>query len=113
VLPKDFYSLVPSLLSATFFEDFTASEEQLKDLKTLVTRWNGYLQSGQFSLSVKPEWRMGEPCQLADFWTSPSPYAVMASENPVLVEELKQSGLVIFKVCSSVYYHVDSLSNKL
>jgi len=94
----DFYNLVPSLVNKSFFGDFSPSLEQEKDLEALVNRWKGYIQSGQFSLSVNQGWKIGQPCELADFWTAPSPYVVMKEEAPVLVEELKRSDLVIFKV---------------
>lgn len=96
--------MIASLLDVSFFGDFTASEEQSKDLKALANRWKAYLESGQFSLSVKQVWNMGEPSELADFWTSPSPYAVMENEAPALLNELKESGLVVFKVSQGLHF---------
>ncbi|KIJ30183.1 hypothetical protein M422DRAFT_234949 [Sphaerobolus stellatus SS14] len=98
VTPKDFYTLVPILLNKSFFADYPATAEQQKDLERLVTRWDSYIKSGQFSLSVPQSWKTGQPSELADFWTSPSPYAVLGQEAPALMETFKASDLVIFKV---------------
>ena len=67
-------------------------------LTSMVHRWQSYLVSGEFSLSVSGATHLGEPNPLYDFWTSPYPYWDMEAKAPSLFESLKKSELVIFKV---------------
>lgn len=99
VTPVDFYQAIPLLLSETFFNEFLPSPEQRTELEEVVQRWQNYLDVGTFSLSVSQDWTIGKSSETADFWTTPYPYAVLPEIAPALVESLKESKLVIFKVC--------------
>ena len=97
-MPGDFQAIFNHLMDASFFEDFSPSPPQRGDLDLLAKRWQEHLSSGRFSLSVSSDSHIGERNELVDFWTSPSPFAVMQSEAPTLTQTLKKSVLVIFKV---------------
>ncbi|KAF8525585.1 DUF89 domain-containing protein [Hysterangium stoloniferum] len=97
VMPPDFHSVIPSLLNTAYFGKFSPSAEQTTQLENLVQRWQKYISSGAFSLSVESHWRIGDKSEMADFWTTQYPYAVMPTEAQTLTAELKKSALVIFK----------------
>ena len=98
VTPPDFKSLFHAVLSPTFFHSEAPSEEAVAQLTKMVNRWQGYLESGEFALSVPTETPLGEPNAMYDFWTSPYPYWELDAKAHSLFESLKQSALVIFKV---------------
>jgi len=85
--------MVGSLMNPDFFPDHTPST----DVGALAARWQEHLSSGRFVLSVPLESRLGEQNVQADFWTSPSPFAVIKDEASSLSRELEKSTLVIFK----------------
>ncbi|GAA5914596.1 damage-control phosphatase ARMT1 family protein [Sporobolomyces salmoneus] len=100
VLPHDFEILFSTLSDPLFFPSLSSSDQQ--ELETLVTRWKGYVESGQFELSVPRSLQMGEgsgnkSVELAEFWTSPYPFSDLPLVAPELLEEFKKSKLVIFK----------------
>ncbi|KAI1790587.1 hypothetical protein LXA43DRAFT_1015926 [Ganoderma leucocontextum] len=106
VTPPDFKSTTASLLSPTFFpEDATpesapansASQESRGRLYTMVKRWESYIESGVFSLSVPRDYPLGASDAKTNFWTSPFPYWNMKELAPELHADLRDSSLVIFK----------------
>ncbi|TCD59952.1 hypothetical protein EIP91_011016 [Steccherinum ochraceum] len=110
VTPTDFASTIPDLLSDTFFpppgstihppEGAVTPPARLEEhsyLRQMVTRWQKYLAEGVFSLSVPESTPLGASDVKADFWTSPYPYWDLKEKGHVVFEELKESGLVIFK----------------
>ncbi|KAH9893939.1 DUF89 domain-containing protein [Cubamyces lactineus] len=106
VTPPDFKSATKSLLSPTFFpqEDTPegtpasgASEESRQHLYEMVKRWESYIESGVFSLSVPIDSPLGSSDAKANFWTSPYPYWNMKELAPELHKSLEDSSLVIFK----------------
>ena len=66
----------------------------------MVTRWQSYVDSRVFELSVPLDTQLGSTNQMADFWTEPWPYWYMKEKAPVLFKSLEGSGLVVFKVCN-------------
>ena len=99
VTPADFRDLFTSLRSESFFLHDAPSSEARSQLSSLLTRWEQYVRDGVFALSVPLETKLGEKNEMYDFWTAPNPYWDMSVKAPELFESLKQSGLVIFKVC--------------
>ncbi|KAI0717732.1 hypothetical protein C8T65DRAFT_640596 [Cerioporus squamosus] len=108
VTPPDFKSTTESLLSPTFFPEdngsedadapaATASKESREHLYTMVKRWESYIQSGVFSLSVPVDYPLGASDVKANFWTSPYPYWNMEELAPELFADLRESSLAIFK----------------
>ncbi|KAI0651281.1 DUF89 domain-containing protein [Trametes meyenii] len=106
VTPPDFKSTTKSLLSPTFFpeEDIPegapasdSTEESRAHLREMVTRWESYIQSGVFSLSVPIDSPLGASDKRANYWTSPYPYWNMKELAPELHASLQESSLVIFK----------------
>jgi len=111
VTPADFSSTVPSLLSDTFFPSPSAElgaqpesapippsrPEEYEYLQNMVQRWQSYIDSGVFALSVPTNTPLGGSNVKADFWTSPYPYWDMKERAPEVWETLKNSGLVVFK----------------
>ncbi|GJJ09736.1 hypothetical protein Clacol_003960 [Clathrus columnatus] len=97
VTPVDFYEMFPLLTSETFFNEFLPSPEQRIELDELVQRWKAYLDCGRFSLSLPEDWSIGEPSEMADFWTTPYPFALLPAAAPALAASLENSKLVIFK----------------
>ncbi|EKM52419.1 uncharacterized protein PHACADRAFT_260786 [Phanerochaete carnosa HHB-10118-sp] len=109
VTPPDFASTIPSLHSESFFPepkaDATARDTAAtlpnadvhQHLKTMVARWQSYLDSGVFSLSVRAETKLGEANDKANFWTGPWPYWNMRELAPQVWSDLKDSSLVVFK----------------
>ncbi|KAI8972554.1 DUF89 domain-containing protein [Trametes punicea] len=106
VTPPDFRSATKSLLSPTFFpEEDTpegapasqSTEESRKHLFQMVKRWESYIESGVFELSVPIDSPLGASDKKADFWTSPYPYWNMEVLAPELYGFLQDSSLVIFK----------------
>ena len=68
VTPPDFKSATASLLSPTFFPQestpegapaASASEESREHLSAMVKRWESYIASGVFSLSVPIDYPLG------------------------------------------------------
>lgn len=99
VTPPDFKNTIPSLLSEDFFAS-SADQSDAKQcgyLREMVTRWQCYLDSGVFSLSVPVETELGEKHPKADFWTGPWPYWNLEERAPELWNDFKSSSLVIFK----------------
>lgn len=122
VTPPDFKSTIPSLSSESFFNSSNTSidPKQHEHLQKMVTRWQSYLDSGVFALSVPVDTALGQShpkvssvtlthprgkinqliCVFkGDFWTGPWPYWDLQEKAPELWEDLKGSSLVIFKVC--------------
>ncbi|KAI0744716.1 hypothetical protein C8Q76DRAFT_789208 [Earliella scabrosa] len=106
VTPPDFKSATASLLSPTFFPQestpegapaASASEESREHLSAMVKRWESYIASGVFSLSVPIDYPLGASDLKANFWTSPYPYWNMKELAPELFSDLASSNLVIFK----------------
>lgn len=67
----------------------------------MVSRWKKYVDEGVFSLSVPLDTPLGESTKIAEkaaFWTTARPYWDMKTEGPEVYEDLKESGLVVFKV---------------
>jgi hypothetical protein len=68
----------------------------------MVDRWRDYVSKGIFKLSVPLDTPLtgggSDKGKAASFWTTPYPYWNLASLDPALIEELRKSGLVIFKV---------------
>lgn len=59
VTPSDFRSTIPSLLSEKFFPAADVDSATHEHLRQMVTRWQSYLASGVFSLSVPQETPLG------------------------------------------------------
>ncbi|GAA5874927.1 hypothetical protein JCM8547_003613 [Rhodosporidiobolus lusitaniae] len=102
VQPHDFVSLLASLKSpSSFFGASSGSGLSAEDeaaLAALGERWQGYVESGKFKLSVPTEYQMGEQAgETADFWTSPLPFPALPTAAPSLLTNLKKSSLVLFK----------------
>ncbi|KAI0799597.1 hypothetical protein BC629DRAFT_1497088 [Irpex lacteus] len=99
VTPPDFKSTIPSLLSESFFNSSNTSidPKQHEHLQKMVTRWQSYLDSGVFALSVPVDTALGQSHPKGDFWTGPWPYWDLQEKAPELWEDLKGSSLVIFK----------------
>ncbi|KAI9459850.1 DUF89 domain-containing protein [Lactarius psammicola] len=66
-------------------------------LERAIARWNGYLASGTFALSVARDAPIGASDEAFNFWTSPWPYWDMRVRAPGVWNALRESGLVIFK----------------
>ncbi|KAI0759122.1 DUF89 domain-containing protein [Fomes fomentarius] len=106
VTPSDFKSTTASLLSPSFFPQESTSEgtpaesstaESRVHLHAMVKRWESYIQSGVFCLSVPIDYPLGASDVKANFWTSPYPYWNLKDLAPELFANLAQSSLVIFK----------------
>ena len=111
VLPPDFTETLTLLADPTTFAspsstpsstplDATAGES-FAHLATLVQRWQKYVDDGVFKLSVPLDTPLGgggEKGRKAEFWTTPYAYWDMEKLDGELVKDLKESGLVIFKV---------------
>ncbi|KZT05259.1 DUF89-domain-containing protein [Laetiporus sulphureus 93-53] len=112
VTPPDFKSAIPSLLSPTFLSEAAGvqsashhageAQDSCEHLKRMVTRWQGYLESGVFALSVPVDTPLGASNENANFWTSPWPYWNMQELAPEVHGRLKDSGLVIFKASETL-----------
>jgi hypothetical protein len=79
----------------------TSTEESFAHLASLVQRWHKYIDDGVFKLPVPLDTPLGgggEKGRKAEFWTTPYPYWDMEKLDGELVKDLKESGLVIFKV---------------
>ncbi|EIW56647.1 DUF89 domain-containing protein [Trametes versicolor FP-101664 SS1] len=106
VTPPDFKSTTKSLLSPSFFPQEATPEgapatdssaESREHLYKMVKRWESYIDSGVFSLSVPIDSPLGSSDKKANFWTTPYPYWNMKELAPELHESLSDSSLVIFK----------------
>ncbi|KAH9856418.1 DUF89 domain-containing protein [Lenzites betulinus] len=106
VTPPDFKSTTKSLLSPTFFPQEStpegapatdSSEESRSHLYEMVKRWESYIDSGVFALSVPIDNPLGSSDKKANFWTTPYPYWNMQALAPELHASLQESSLVIFK----------------
>jgi hypothetical protein len=96
VTPPDFDYTITSLNQPLFFPSSDAPSRA--HLVTMVKRWESHVESGKFELSVPKKTPLGADHPRANFWTTPFPFWDMEVRDPVLFGELKQSGLVIFKV---------------
>ncbi|CAL1697865.1 unnamed protein product [Somion occarium] len=123
VTPADFSSTIPNLLSDTFFpppkpvggtetpgvDEVKAlppsRPEEHEYLRNMVTRWQSYIDSGVFSLSVPLDTPLGAPNSKADFWTSSRPYWDLKEKAPLVFNGLSKSGLVIFKLSQVDWRH--------
>ena len=108
VTPADFLSTIPSLLSESFFSSASDAPSVTSDdhaaLREMVTRWQSYLDTGAFALSVPPETPLGGKTDVnnkVEFWTGPWPYWELQAKAPVLFKDLQSSQLVIFKARKS------------
>ncbi|KAI0351611.1 DUF89 domain-containing protein [Trametes cingulata] len=106
VTPPDFKSTTKSLLSPSFFPQEStpegapaseSTEESRSHLFEMVKRWEAYIESGVFELSVPIDSPLGASDEKANFWTSPYPYWNMRELAPQLYDSLKGSNLVVFK----------------
>ncbi|EIM19627.1 DUF89-domain-containing protein [Wallemia mellicola] len=91
VLPKDAPELIDQLINASDF-----FQERNDDVVELGQRWKKLFDQGIFKMSVLPTYQLGAQSN-ADFWCTPYSYPQMTEKAPQLVQELKQSNLVIFK----------------
>lgn len=91
VLPKDAPELIDQLINASDF-----FQEHNVDVVELGQRWKTLFDQGIFKMSVLPTYQLGTQSN-ADFWCTPYSYPQMTEKAPQLVQELKQSNLVIFK----------------
>lgn len=112
VLPPDFTETFSLLADPATFASPSPSpapdaspaeilQESYEHLASMVKRWQTYVDEGVFKLSVPLDTPLGgggEKGRKAEFWTTPYPYWEMETLDGQLVEELKKSGLVIFKV---------------
>jgi hypothetical protein len=73
-------------------------------LERAIARWNGYLASGTFALSVARDSPIGASDEAFNFWTSPWPYWDMRVRAPGIWNALCDSGLVILKVRSLFFW---------
>ena len=112
VTPPDFSGMLASLKDASAFFAISApsSSESFEHLEKMVSRWQRYLDEGVFSLSVPLETPLGSggspQTENTAYWTSPLPFWDMEKDAPGLYNDLKESDLVIFKVCvNSVLCH--------
>ncbi|KAF8235878.1 DUF89 domain-containing protein [Tricholoma matsutake] len=105
VTPADFRLAITSLLDQSFFSATGTSDGNLsaghEHLKSMVTRWQTYIDQGVFSLSVPMDTPLGgDRCGKtirAEFWTTPWPYWQMKDRAHELFRSLLDSDLVIFK----------------
>ncbi|BGP57978.1 hypothetical protein JCM8202_001932 [Rhodotorula sphaerocarpa] len=99
VQPHDFGILLDTLADPSFFpEDSGLTSEDRAALKSLITRWKGYVADGKFRLSVPADLKMGDKGgELADFWSYPNAFCDLPAMAPALLAELQKAGLVIFK----------------
>ncbi|TFK28507.1 DUF89 domain-containing protein [Coprinopsis marcescibilis] len=99
VLPVDFVQTIEQLLDPTFFSDLAGKDTSAaveEHLHAMAKRWRTYVEQGVFELSVPLESPIGVDAEAA-FWTSPYPYWNLQELSPALADDLKKSGLVIFK----------------
>ncbi|KAI9435580.1 DUF89 domain-containing protein [Lactarius indigo] len=89
VTPPDF----TALLDSSVLPRGPAPEH----LERAIARWNVYLASGTFALSVARDAPIGASDEAFNFWTSPWPYWDMRVRAPGVWNALRESGLVIFK----------------
>lgn len=89
---------IESLKDASFFAKHAPGipASDLMALQALGDRWTRYLASGVFRLSIPITTKLGAPGP-ADFWTTNYAYQDLPEMAPRLLEELKESSLVIFK----------------
>ncbi|PFH47770.1 hypothetical protein AMATHDRAFT_151339 [Amanita thiersii Skay4041] len=105
VTPPDFAATLSSLKEAEAFFSINSpsNAESFDHLRRMVTRWERYLEQGVFALSVPLNTPLGgnrsAVTDNAAFWTSPHPYWDLRLNAPELFKELRESGLVILKVC--------------
>jgi len=104
VTPPDFKDTFASLLDTAFFAaKDTRPAQELEALQEMVSRWQSYLDTGAFALSVPVDTPLGgglnpsEEVKAAEFWTTSRPYWDMKIEATPLYERLTKSGLVVFK----------------
>lgn len=79
-------------------------QESYEHLAVMVKRWQKYVDEGVFKLSVPLDTPLGgggEKGRKAEFWTTPYPYWEMENLDRELIQDLKRSGLVVFKVWRS------------
>lgn len=135
VTPPDFRALVDALGNPAFFPPSKkeTAEEAKTHVESMVARWRGYIADGRFKLSVDEATPLGprgesrsfcshralnlmdcflvgttegEVVERAGFWTQPYPCWDMRERASSLWEDLRQSGLVVFKVGLNRYCDV-------
>ncbi|CCM00959.1 uncharacterized protein FIBRA_03007 [Fibroporia radiculosa] len=104
VTPPDFLAAISSLLSPAFFPDdpvdaapAPGTSDSRAHLRAMVSRWEKYIETGVFELSVPRDTPLGADNVKANFWTTPWPYWNMREQGPEVFAGLRESGLVIFK----------------
>lgn len=78
---------------------FRSSKSSSTATQRLATTWSRYVRDGHFKLSVPVTTKLGERTGLSgqDFWTEGTGYDQLPQVAPGLLDELKKSGLVLFK----------------
>ncbi|KAL0060542.1 Hairy/enhancer-of-split with YRPW motif protein 2 [Marasmius tenuissimus] len=100
VTPLDFKYTIEALLDSSYFTSGSSSEEDKSHLQEIATRISRYVEEGIFVFSVPADTPLGGSgagSKLGEFWTNPLPYWDMERECPDLWNDLRNSGLVIFK----------------
>ncbi|PPQ64905.1 hypothetical protein CVT24_008245 [Panaeolus cyanescens] len=110
VTPTDFKETFELLSSPSKFfapELISENANSVAHLEEMVGRWRKYLDQGVFSLSVPIDTPLGGNApgsEKAAFWTTAKPYWDMETEGSEVFEDLKDSGLVVFKVLGDLNY---------
>jgi hypothetical protein len=103
VTPPDFLFLFKALRDRSFFtfagDEVESRNAQYPALKTMLERWDRYLDRDVFHLAVPPDSRLGvRDANGAEFWTAPGGYWEIPMEQPELMKTFGLSNLVILKV---------------
>ncbi|KDN46756.1 hypothetical protein RSAG8_04136, partial [Rhizoctonia solani AG-8 WAC10335] len=90
VTPRDWDAIFRALKDPSFFTTLEASMAHPESLKHMIDRWEGYVQTGVFTLGPKETYA---------FWVAPGGYWEIAPgrDGEVVGKVLDGSGLVIFK----------------
>lgn len=100
---------MPWFVSDTCSSDVTYTLEKLEDasfapvaqrtaVRAMAARWKEHFAAGRFRLMTGRDAPLGASTgPIGDFWTLPHDFASLPSMAPEVLEELRKSGLVIFK----------------